>query len=36
MLEEGQRDTSMPKASERKLRAFIKKWSQSASAVETE
>lgn len=27
LVEEGERDTPMPKAHERKLRAFIKKWS---------
>jgi hypothetical protein len=27
LVEEGERDVPMPKAAERKLRAFIKKWS---------
>jgi hypothetical protein len=27
LVEEGERDVPMPKANERKLRAFIKKWS---------
>lgn len=33
LVEEGERDTPMPKVHERKLRAFIKKWSVAAAAA---
>jgi hypothetical protein len=33
LVEEGERDTPMPSASERKLRAFIKKWSAPVSVT---
>lgn len=33
LVEEGERDAPMPKAHERKLRAFIKKWSVTAGAA---